>query len=580
MIATSAPPGSDDRKVETMSEDRVLRILRESDASHATGDAAATRGSRDRAKGGPDASRATRPPGPESKAILPKHNIESVVVAEYGGVFVVGWIDDTVEELDKIRVVGNSWQVVFAGAALARTGRDDVQSALGSARRHAFGFWGFAADKAIGRGSSHCAVDVYMKNGAQQRIEVPVRVVDQFELRNLILMYLASCRYLGNPQLDSIAAIAKSAAEQIVNFNLWITRDVVSEPYVERFCSVGTRRKGSIVVCLYGKPEYLFLQHALFSGRPGIEDYEFVYVCNSPELAERLLREARIASLSYGLDLTLVLLPGNAGFGAANNAAVKVAASDRVLIVNPDVFPLAPDWAMRHTDIVEQQPAEQTRLFGAPLYYDDGSLMHGGMYFDADVGLSLDKSVFKRATFLRVEHYGKGAPPSTEQFLRSRPVPAITGAFMSCDRAWFEKLGGFTEEFVFGHYEDADLCLKSIAAGIAPWMHDVKLWHLEGKGSIRLPTHEGGSIVNRWLFNKRWANTVMPDMLGPAPCHPLLAAEARPILFASAQSAAAAAGAARRRPTKLRRLAQSSANDRPISGCTEIVFDAGNMTGA
>ena len=110
--------------------------------------------------------------------------------------------------------------------------------------------------------------------------------------------------------------------------------------------------------------------------------------------------------------------------------------------------------------------------------------------------------------FLRVEHYGKGAPPLSTKFVRSRPVPAITGAFISLNRKWFENIGGFSEDYVFGHYEDADLCLKSLEKGVCPWMHDVKLWHLEGKGSHRLPVHEGASIVNRWLFNRRWAKKI------------------------------------------------------------------------
>jgi hypothetical protein len=85
------------------------------------------------------------------------------------------------------------------------------------------------------------------------------------------------------------------------------------------------------------------------------------------------------------------------------------------------------------------------------------------------------------------------------------------------DRKWFENIGGFTEDYVFGHDEDADLCLKSLEKGVAPWIHDIKLWHLEGKGSHRHPVHEGASIVNRWLFNKRWASKVIPDMLGQSP---------------------------------------------------------------
>ena len=61
----------------------------------------------------------------------------------------------------------------------------------------------------------------------------------------------------------------------------------------------------------------------MFAGCPGFEDYELVYVSNSPEMAERLLKEAAAAHQIYGLPQTIVLLPGNAGFGAANNAAVS-----------------------------------------------------------------------------------------------------------------------------------------------------------------------------------------------------------------------------------------------------------------
>jgi GT2 family glycosyltransferase len=143
--------------------------------------------------------------------------------------------------------------------------------------------------------------------------------------------------------------------------------------------------------------------------------------------------------------------------------------------------------------------------------------MHGGMYFEVDRGVSIDGVALKTMMSLRVEHYGKGAPPLTGKFTRSRPVAAVTGAFMSLDRSWFDQIGRFSEDYVFGHYEDADLCLKSLQQGVCPWIHDVKLWHLEGKGSHRLPVHEGASIVNRWLFNRRWAKTVVPDLIGQAP---------------------------------------------------------------
>ena len=197
-------------------------------------------------------------------------------------------------------------------------------------------------------------------------------------------------------------SVSRSIGRHVVDLNQRITREIVANPYVERFGRQRTSPKGSIIVCLYGKPEYLFLQAALFSGGRGIEDYQFIFVSNSPELTESLLKEARICAMTFDIDITIVALPGNAGFVAANNAAAKLARSNRLLIVNPDVFPYDKDWAAKHSSLVETLPAEQTRLFGAPLFYDDGSLMHSGLYFDADVGVSLARSTFTQQTFLRV----------------------------------------------------------------------------------------------------------------------------------------------------------------------------------
>ena len=181
------------------------------------------------------------------------------------------------------------------------------------------------------------------------------------------------------------------------------------------------------------------------------------------------------------------------------------------------MFPRDAGWAARHADIVGNLPAAQTRLFGVPLFYDDGSLMHGGMYFDLDRGLSVRPDGIVAHDVLRVEHYGKGAPPGTPFYKQSRRVPAITGAFMAADRKFFEKLGGFSEDYVFGHYEDADLCLKSWEAGQPVWYHDLPFWHLEGKGSTKRPSHDGGSAINRWHFTRTWLDLVATKFNGPAP---------------------------------------------------------------
>jgi GT2 family glycosyltransferase len=158
---------------------------------------------------------------------------------------------------------------------------------------------------------------------------------------------------------------------------------------------------------------------------------------------------------------------------------------------------------------MDAMPKQQTTLFGARLFYSDGSLMHAGMHLDADTGISIRDQNVERRPILRVEHFGKGAPPDLATYCGTRPVPAVSGALMSVDRRWFEALNGFADDYVFGHYEDADFCLRSLEKGVVPYVHDLEFWHLEGKGSTRLPCHDAASTINRWHFTRTWHDKVM-----------------------------------------------------------------------
>jgi GT2 family glycosyltransferase len=460
-----------------------------------------------------------------SNAVFPREarcSIEELMIAPKGGVIITGWIDDVFQPLNCIRIMGPDWRVEIDAAHVLRVRRMDVEEAVGGRRSHAFGFVGFVHFERGGESAGPMRVDMCQAGGLVTTVECAATFVEEPELRDTILTKLAAASFFGNHGIESVAYLDRGLGAQLVRFNESITRRIVSAPYVKRFGPQQRSFRGSILVCLYGKPELFFAQNCLFAGLPGIDDYEFIYVSNSPEMAETLLREARCADLIYGLAVSIVILPGNAGFGAANNVAARIARSDRLLAVNPDVFPRDRDWAKKHTEVLDAAPAEQCRLFGAPLYYDDGSLMHGGMYFEIDVGLSLSGGAPSPVSLCRTEHYGKGAPPDCVPFIRSRPVPAVTGAFISMERSWFDQLGGFSESLIFGHYEDADLCLKSIARGTAPWIHDLRLWHLEGKGSTRRAPQDGASIVNRWLFTRNWMGMIEDGLVGPAPTHALM----------------------------------------------------------
>jgi GT2 family glycosyltransferase len=448
----------------------------------------------------------------EPQPIVP-YGLDALIVSPGSYALVIGWADDRRAKLVRLCLTDAEGQV-FVTSALPRCRRADAEVAVGGVTSMClFGFW--ALIPIHGAGS---IVSVTLCCGAHELTATPTpRLADDVALRDSVFEYLANAIYFGNPAIDSAIALDSGAGDALVCFNALVSSRFCNLAFVEQFGPQRAAYRGSVIVCLYGRPEYLFIQQALFSASAGARDYEFIYVCNSPELSETLLREARIAAGIYQQSITLVLLPGNAGFGAANNAAAKVARSKRLLITNPDVFPHSGDWAALHDAIIAGHPAAQTKIFGAPLFYDDGSLMHAGMYFAVDRGVSVKPDGITARELLRVEHYAKGAAPNTAAYRGSRPVPAITGAFISADRDSYEKLGGFSEEYVFGHYEDADLCLKAWKAGMQVWVHDLPLWHLEGKGSVRKRPHEGGSLINRWYFTRTWHNYVANHMLGRAP---------------------------------------------------------------
>ena len=463
-----------------------------------------------------------RPGCAEEAPPVPAGAVDTIKLSSAGGLFVAGWANDSLDRLDTVELYVAGWSIAFSASGLARVRRPDAEQVAGLNIPYALGFWGFIyAGRRLPAGT--CNVVMRLKSGAELSLIVNIEPLDDLELRGTVLNHLATAHYIGPAYFNAVSSIGRAIGTQLVDFSQMLTRKAVSAPYIERFHQGGRTPKASVIVCLYGKPDYLALQQALFSQQAGARDYEFIYVCNSQTLAEVLLRDAAIAQLAYGLDITLILLGANAGFAAANNLGAAHARANRLIFMNPDVFPKDAEFARRHLAQIEELPASRTDIFGAALYYDDGSLMHAGMYFEADriPGFTLGQK--EDVTILRVEHYGKGAPPQDATLLRPRPVPAVTGAFMSMNRAWFEALEGFSQDYIFGHYEDADLCLRSLEAGRPAWLADLRLYHLEGKGSPRQPVHEGASAVNRWLFTQSWMEPLRETLLGPVPTNAALA---------------------------------------------------------
>lgn len=454
-----------------------------------------------------------------ASAPAPLWNIDALMFAPCGALSLAGWANDGADPIKFVILQTQDHALRLDQSAFARWRRRDVETSLTTPIAGHVGWWSLAMLPATLRLRGRCNATIRFESGASSQLEMEVLQVDHQILRDMTMAHFAPLDYLGDQVAESFTALDPFIGDQVTALSRIISDNFIRGAISERFGPQAATYKASIIVCLYERASYFFLQSALFS-EAADHGYEFIYISNSPELADELRDMARIGALMHSASVTMVTLPGNAGIGAANNAAAALARSDRLVFINPDVFPYEPGWAARHLALIETLPADQTRLFGVPLVYGDGALMHGGLHFAFDVGTTMGDSYVRRVAALRIEHTGKGAPLWATPYTTARPVPAISGAFMSIDRAWFEQIGGFSQDYLFGHFADADLCLKSGAAGQAVWLHDLKFWHLEGEPPPAKLHHQGGALINRWLFTRRWGALVESHLQTPPAAEP------------------------------------------------------------
>jgi len=415
------------------------------------------------------------------------------VITSAEAFFVEGWIDDRRSALKGVSIHDEATgQREYLPAYRVR--RPDVETHLQASRPHEFGFW--TVHRAGAALVENNALSLVFSDGTGVPLQTNgTRRLGQSEFFEFLLSNFGKRNVIGNPTARSIIDLSAGLGAFFANAykRIRATRSILSN---ELF---GSARKPttSLVCVLYGIPDFLYLLVSQFARFGLPSDLEFIFVNNSPEIEEVLIRDAEIASYVFNAVIRVVTLNQNSGFSHANNIGVSVAQGQSIAIINPDVFPRCASSVSHLMSLATM--GSRTDVRGGKLYYADGSVMHEGMYFTKDIKLS----ALSKASLWTVEHYRKGFADTTVPEVRS--VPAITGALMVIDRGVFMRMGGFDEEIIFGHYEDADLCLRIKDAGgrvlIDP---SLAFWHYEGLGSIKRPEHIGSNLYNRWYFSQRW----------------------------------------------------------------------------
>jgi O-antigen biosynthesis protein len=178
---------------------------------------------------------------------------------------------------------------------------------------------------------------------------------------------------------------------------------------------------------------------------------------DSLALCEEVAQDARVRVLRY---------PHKFNYSAINNFAVRRAAGEIIGLINNDIDVIEPHWLQ---EMVAHAVRSHVGAVGAKLLYPDGTIQHAGTI----CGLGGPAAhAFRRLP-----------ADSSRQFGRAQLaqwISAVTAACLVVERRKYEAVGGLNETGLPVAFNDVDLCLKLLHAGLKNvYTPYASLYHLE-----------------------------------------------------------------------------------------------------
>ncbi len=255
----------------------------------------------------------------------------------------------------------------------------------------------------------------------------------------------------------------------------------------------------SIVIPLYRNLDFLRFQLSAMATDPWlVKNAEVIFVLDSPEIQDDTEHMLGGLHVLHDLPMKLATMNRNSGYARACNAGASLASGTILVMLNSDVVPCSPGWLDKLTRPLFEQ--KKLGAIGPKLLFEDGSLQHAGLYFARD----------QRGVWLN-HHFYKGMPGNYSPAQIARTVPGVTGACLVTRKDIYDLVGGFTEDYVIGDYEDSDLCLKIRQIGFqVAYEPNVALYHFERRSIRRSRDYMRGlaSQYNSWLHTKRWDDDI------------------------------------------------------------------------
>ena len=225
-------------------------------------------------------------------------------------------------------------------------------------------------------------------------------------------------------------------------------------------------------------------------------DYEWILVCDDPDI-EKQIRQVLMSRTGLLRNrTTLIQNAANYGFSTANNIGASVSRGEFLLFMNSDIW-LNDVQALQSA--VDALAAGRFAAMGFRLLFEDGSVQHDGMTFARSSELD---------NLFLAHHPGKGLPPDGDGKNEIVEAEATTAALLLISRLTFNGLGGFSDKYVRGDFEDADLCLRLRRDGSKIGLvRSNSCFHLERQSIRRMgppPQRMAITLLNCVTFNDVW----------------------------------------------------------------------------
>lgn len=414
-------------------------------------------------------------------------DIDLAIHHRAGGLFVAGWLRDPHAMVTRIEAVSPLGTRRPLDVPLFRFPRPDVAEQFGErGGADRSGFVAYLSDGDSGPICHQHRFELHLRSGATLDVVPALPPLGLSQARDAVLGALP-------PAFATERALAECIAPAAAHLHAayMATR---REPERVNFGTAPARPVVSIVVPLYRVLDFLRFQIAAFAIDPMISQVELIYVLDSPEQREEVEHLLLGLHALYGVPMTLLVQSGNYGFSSACNTGGRAARAPATLFLNSDVIPDRPGWL---APMAAELTSPRVGAVGPKLLFDDQSLQHAGMFFQRDL----------KGAWLN-QHYFKGMPRDFAPACHARSVPAVTGAAVLMPTELFQRIGGFSEDYIIGDYEDSDLCLKVRAAGYdIRYQPEAELFHLERRSISRHTGYMRGiaCAYNRRLHSGRWA---------------------------------------------------------------------------